>query len=220
MLLRPPTHVIFDLDGTLLDTEALYTNAAQAVVGRFGKVYDWSVKRLVVGGDPALGAQLIVDALQLPLSASDYLREREALMREWCRHVQPMPGASALIATLLTYDIPLGIGTSSRRELCEIKLSNQPFAAHFRCVVCSDDPGVERAKPAPDIFLAVAERLAAPPRDCLVIEDTPNGVRAAQAAGMQVIAVVDPNMRDEDFSGALHVLDSLEQITPQLLGLA
>jgi pseudouridine-5'-monophosphatase len=215
-----PTHVIFDLDGTLLDTEILYTQAAQAVVGRFGKVYDWSIKRLVMGGDPSAGAAVIVDALRLPLTAAEYLAEREALMHELCRQVQPMPGAERLVSTLVARGIPLGIGTSSQRQLCDIKLSNQSFAAHFRSVVCSDDPGVMRAKPAPDIFLTVAQQLGAAPESCLVIEDTPAGVQAAVAAGMRVIAVVDPNMRDEDYGGAWHVLDSLESVTLALLGLA
>lgn len=212
------THVIFDLDGTLLDTERLYTEAAQSVVGRFGRVYDWTVKRLVIGGDPWDGARRVVEHLQLPISAEDYLREREARLCELCRHVRPMPGAIELITQLVALSVPLGIGTSSQRALCELKLSAQSFARHFSSVVCSDDSGIARAKPAPDIFLAVASELGAQPERCIVLEDTPNGVRAARAAGMDVIAVIDVNMRAEDFGGALHVLDSLEQVTPALLG--
>jgi pseudouridine-5'-monophosphatase len=216
----PPTHVIFDLDGTLLDTEPLYTQSAQQVVGRFGKVYDWSVKRLVVGGDPALGAQVIVEKLQLPISAEAYLEEREGLMRELCKTARAMPGVVELIALLRSHAIPLAIGTSSRRELCEIKLASQPFAGEFEHIVCSDDPGVLLAKPAPDIFLAAASQLRAAASDCLVFEDTTKGVQAALAAGMQVIAVPDPNMRSEDYTGARHVLDSLTQVTAALLGLS
>lgn len=212
------THVIFDLDGTLLDTESMYTQAAQAVVGRFGKTYDWSVKRLVIGGDPHEGARKVVEHLQLPISAEQYLSEREEHLLQLFRHVQPMPGAVSLIAQLVALAVPLGIGTSSQREMCELKLSAQSFATHFKVVSCSDDAGIARGKPAPDIFLAVAAGLGAEPSRCIVLEDTPTGVRAARAAGMDVIAVVDPNLRDEDWSGALHVLDSLEQVTPELLG--
>jgi pseudouridine 5'-phosphatase len=218
VLTNTKTHVIFDLDGTLLDTERLYTEATQAVVGRFGKVYDWSVKRLVIGGDPRAGALRVVEHLQLPISPDEYLEEREAILRELCLQVQPMPGAVALVSQLAALMVPLGIGTSSQRELCELKLAAQSFAHHFACIVCSDDEGIARAKPAPDIFLAVAERLRARPEQCVVLEDTPNGVKAARAAGMDVIAVIDPNMRGEPYDGALHVLDSLEQVTPELLG--
>jgi pseudouridine 5'-phosphatase len=212
------THVIFDLDGTLLDTERLYTLAAQAVIGRFGKVYDWSVKRLVIGGDPWDGARRVVAHLALPISAEQYLDEREARLRELCRSVSPMSGAAALVTQLTALGVPLGIGTSSQREITELKLSATSLAAHFTCVVCSDDPGITHGKPAPDIFLAVAAGLGAQPAGCIVLEDTPNGVQAALTAGMDVIAVIDEHMRGEDYHGALHVLSSLEQVTPALLG--
>lgn len=215
---RKKTHVIFDLDGTLLDTEKLYTLAAQSVVGRFGKVYDWSVKRLVIGGDPHQGARRIVEHLQLPITPEQYLHEREARLHELCREVEPMPGAARLIAELNALGIPLGIGTSSQRAICERKLSDQKFVEHFACIVCSDDHGITRGKPSPDIFLAVAAGMGASPAQCIVLEDTPTGVRAALAAGMDAIAIPDPNMRDEGFTGALHVVDSLEQVTPELLG--
>jgi pseudouridine-5'-monophosphatase len=213
-----PKYVIFDLDGTLIDTEPLYTAAAQAVVGRFGKVYDWSIKRLIMGGAPALGAQVIVEKLSLPISPEQYLQEREAIMRELCRSVPALAGAPGLVESLHARGIPLGIGTSSPRELVEIKLSSHAFARRFSAIVCSDDPGILRAKPAPDIFLAVASQLGAACADCLVFEDTPKGVAAALAAGMRVIALPDPHMRDEDFSGAWHTLDSLAAVTPALLG--
>jgi pseudouridine-5'-monophosphatase len=214
-----PKFVIFDLDGTLIDTEPLYTAATQAVVGRFGKVYDWSVKRLIIGGAPELGAQIVVEKLQLPITPAEYLHEREAIMRELCRSVPALPGAAALIEWLHQRGIPLGIGTSSERELCEIKLSSHAFARRFHAIVCSDDPGIEHAKPEPDIFLAVAAQLGAAGADCLVFEDTPKGVAAALAAGMRVIALPDPHMRNENFDGAWYVLDSLLAVTPGLLGL-
>ena len=215
---QPKTHVIFDLDGTLLDSERLYTEASQAVVGRYGKVYDWSVKRLVVGGAALAGARTVVEHLGLPITAEAYLHEREGLLRELCRTVQPMPGAEALVERLAALAVPMGIGTSSQRQLCELKLAAQRFVQHFACIVCSDDAGVQHAKPAPDIFLEVARQLGAAPERCVVLEDTPNGVRAARAAGMDVIAVVDPNMRGEDFSGALVLLESLEACSLEVLG--
>ncbi len=215
----PPTHVIFDLDGTLLDTEPLYTLAAQAVVGRYGKVFDWEIKRQIMGGGPLVGARYVVEHLGLPISAEDYLERREAILRELCTSVLAMPGAERLVEALHGRGIPLAVGTSSTLELCEIKLSSQPFAKHFSVTVCSDDPEVRQAKPAPDIFLVAAARMQANPARCLVFEDTTKGAQAAHAAGMQVIAVPDPQMRSEDFSVALCVVDSLEQVTLERLGL-
>jgi len=103
--------------------------------------------------------------------------------------------------------------------LCQVKLAAQSFGASFTSIVCSDDPGIHLPKPAPDIFLAAARGLGAAPESCLVFEDTPKGVMAARAAGMEVIAVVDPSMLQEDYSGALRVVTSLEQVTLVSLGL-
>jgi pseudouridine-5'-monophosphatase len=217
--LLPPTHVIFDLDGTLVDTEPLYTLAAQAVVGRYGKVFDWKIKRQIMGGGPLVGARFVVEHLGLPISPEDYLERREAILRELCTSVPAMPGAQWLVDALQARGIPMAVGTSSTLELCQIKLSSQPFAKHFAVTVCSDDPEVHQAKPAPDIFLVAAARMGANPARCLVFEDTTKGAQAAHAAGMQVIAVPDPHMRSEDFSVALCVVDSLEQVTLERLGL-
>lgn len=215
----PPTHVIFDLDGTLVDTEPLYTRAAETILSRFGKVFDFGIKRQIMGGGPLVGARFVVEHLGLPLSPEEYLVEHEALVREACRSVRPMPGAIELLDALHARGVPLAIGTSSARELCQIKLAAQPFGSLFRAVACSDDPGVLQAKPAPDIFLAAARGLGASPERCLVFEDTPKGVAAARSAGMEVIAVVDPMMLHEDYSGALRVARSLEEISLTELGL-
>jgi pseudouridine-5'-monophosphatase len=215
----PPTHVIFDLDGTLVDTEPLYTLAAERIAARFGKVFDFGIKRQIMGGGPLIGARFVVEHLGLPLTAEDYLAEREGILREACKTARAMPGAIQLIEALHARGIPLAIGTSSSRELCQVKLAAQAFGARFHTIACSDDPGVLAAKPAPDIFLKAARGMGASPARCLVFEDSPKGVAAARAAGMEVIAVVDPTMLDEDFSGALRVVQSLEEIALADVGL-
>lgn len=215
----PPTHVIFDLDGTLVDTEPLYTQAADRVLRRFGKVLDFGVKRQIMGGGPLEGARFVVEHLGLPLSPRDYLDQREAILIEAWKTAGPMPGAIRLIESLYARGIPLAIGTSSSRAHCLMKLAAQSFGGRFHTIVCSDDPGVLSAKPAPDIFLAAARGLGVAPEHCLVFEDSPKGVTAARAAGMEVIAVVDPAMSGEDYSGALRVVQSLEEISLGHLGL-
>jgi pseudouridine-5'-monophosphatase len=215
----PPTHIIFDLDGTLVDTEPLYTQAAESILQRFGKVFDFGIKRQIMGGGPLAGARFVVEHLGLPLSPEQYLAEREVILREACKTARAMPGAIRLVEALHARAIPLAIGTSSSRELCQVKLAAQRFGSCFQTIVCSDDPGVVSAKPAPDIFLAAARGLGAAPEHCLVFEDTPKGVAAARAAGMKVIAVIDPMMLGEDFSGALRVVRSLEELSLAELGL-
>ena len=218
LLASSPECVVFDLDGTLLDTEPLYTEATQAVVGRYGKVFDWSIKQHIVGGQAQAGAAYTIAQLGLPLTVDEFLQQRGVALYALFANVAPMPGAIALVQALRAAGARLAIATSSERVLCDRKLAPHPWKSCFEAIVCADDPGVRAAKPAPDLFLTAARALGVAPERCVVVEDAPNGVKAARAANMPVIAVVDPNMRNQDFSGALVQLDSLEQLTPAALG--
>ena len=213
------THAIFDLDGTLLDTEPLYTVAAQQVVERYGKSFDWELKREIMGGGPLAGAAIVVERLGLPITAEAYLTAREAILRELFTATRALRGAELIVEALHARGIPLAIGTSSSKPLCDLKLSGHAFRARFGVVVCSDDPEVRFAKPAPDIFLIAAARLGADPERCVVFEDTPKGVQAALAAGMHAIAVPDVRMPRDAFVGALRIVESLEHVSLADLGL-
>jgi len=96
---------------------------------------------------------------------------------------------------------------------------HREWFACFQCMVLGDDPDVKRGKPAPDIFLTAAARLGAQPEHCLVLEDAPSGVEAAQAAGMFVVAVPNPGMSREVFGGTIPILPSLESFDPTAWGL-
>jgi pseudouridine-5'-monophosphatase len=213
------THIIFDLDGTLLDTEPLYTEATCRIVHRYGKKYGWDIKRHTVGGSAEAGARFVIERLDLPLTVDAYLEERERVLRALCPNAPACAGAVALVEALHARGIPMAIGTSGPRELTMFKLAAHAFTRNFRTIVCSDDPGIRAAKPAPDIFLAAAHALGAAPANCLVIEDSPKGVEAAIAAGMRAIVVPDPHMRAQGYPGAECVVNSLADVSLASLGL-
>lgn len=219
MLSRRPRAVLFDLDGVLLDTEPLYTQAAQALVSRYGARYDWGLKRQTMGRDARIGARLVIDTLKLPLTVEEYMSERGRVLRELFERAPAMPGAERFVQQLKAGRVPFAIGTSSERGLCEIKFRAHPWLREIRPLICGDDPEIEHCKPAPDIYLAAAARLGVPASDCLVFEDSPAGVQAARRAGMQVIAIPAPELPQAEVAAADAIIAGFEQLDPATLGL-
>jgi pseudouridine 5'-phosphatase len=219
--LWPPIHhVIFDLDGVLLDTEPLYTKAIALIATRFGKVYDWSIKRSCIGRGTMEAAGIIVQALGLPLSPAELVRERDVTLVRLLATAAAMPGAEAFTRALFQRGVPMAIATSTEAALFAVKAApHRAWLSIFATAVCGDDPRVHRSKPAPDIFLAAAQDLGADPASCLVIEDSPFGVEAARLAGMQVIAMPDPAMDRTLYTRAHAVVTGFADLTPELLGL-
>ena len=218
-LTRRPRCAIFDLDGVLLDTEPLYTEATAQVAARFGKIYDWSIKRDCIGRGTLEAARIIVDALALPLSPEALVHERDRSLTALVARAPAVLGAEAFTRALADRGVPLAIATSTEAPLYAIKAAgHRAWLGIFGAAVCGDDPRVTRSKPAPDIFLAAAEDLGAPPASCLVFEDSPFGVDAALAAGMQVIALPDPAMDRARYARAHAVVAGFAELTVELAG--
>ena len=216
MKLSDYSHVIFDLDGVLLDTEKLYTEATQAVVGEFGKTFDWSLKSQMMGRHELEAAALLVATLDLPISAEEYLRRQLPIAEALFRSATEVPGAEAFVSVLKQRGHGLAVGTSSTLRLYELKTSHLPWFSAFSAVVSGDHPQVKALKPAPDIFLAAARALGAQAERCLVIEDSPAGVLAARAAGMSVIAIPDAALEDTRFESASLIVRSYPELCAQL----
>jgi pseudouridine 5'-phosphatase len=217
---RQITHVLYDLDGLLLDTEPFYTEVTQAIVGRYGHTFDWSIKSQMIGKKAIESARILVETLKLPITPEDYLREREVMLAALFPKSRPMPGAEFLTRHLASCGIPQGVATSSNQKEFQLKAAQHgSWFAIFQCVVLGDDPEVRRGKPAPDIFLTAAGRLNAAPGRCLVLEDAPAGVEAARAAGMSVVAVPNPAMSHDAYEDADQILPSLESFDPAMWGL-
>lgn len=214
------SHVIYDLDGLLLDTEPFYTQASQIIAQRFGKTYDWSVKSRMIGKKATDSARIFTEALALPITPAEYLEERKTLLEALFPKAEPMPGALRLTSHLHRCRVPQAVATSSDRRHYELKVSRHlEWFRIFDCTVIGDDPEVRHGKPAPDIFLLAAARLGAVPSRCLVFEDSPAGLHAALAAGMYAVSVPDPNMERRAFEGSHQILRSLEEFDPAAWGL-
>jgi pseudouridine-5'-monophosphatase len=218
---RRATHVIYDMDGVLLDTECFYTEVTRAILGRYGKDYDWSIKGQLIGRPELDSARHLVAALDLPITAEQYLEERRAGLARLMPTCEAMPGARELARALHERGVGQAVATSSTSAMFALKTErHRDWFTMFSAVVLGDDPRLRRGKPAPDIFFLAAEDLGADPARCVVIEDSPVGIEAAHAAGMQAIAVPHPEMDRTRFGRAELIVASLAELTPADLGFA
>lgn len=178
--------VIFDLDGTLVDTERLTLAAGIEAFARQGVAVDPAFLHGLVGKDDVTGAGLIQAAfpqIDLPAYDADWVAVVDRLMSDG---LQLKPGVMDLLGLL---DQPRAIATSSTRRQAGKKLSQSGLAGHFRHVVVLED--VARPKPAPDPYLLAAALLGVAPGRCVAFEDSETGAMSARTAGMTVVQVPD-----------------------------
>ena len=210
------THVIYDMDGLLLDTESLHERVNSKVAQRYGKTFTIEAKMVIAGRATLDSARVLVDLLQLPMSAEEYLVERNKLLYPLYSQTKIMPGTVELIKHLASHNIPQAIASSSSQHHFDLKtINHQSWLKLLQNTTLGDDPEIKQGKPAPDIFLLAAKRLNAPPESCLVFEDSVAGMQAAIAAGMSIVAIPDPVFERDLFKDADLILSSMQEFEPE-----
>jgi HAD superfamily hydrolase (TIGR01509 family) len=205
--------IIFDLDGTLIDTETPDFEACQMLYGELGltlNIDQWA--QTIIGRLDAYD-NLFDDLLQHSndgLTKSDLRRRLHELWAITLQNVQLMPGAERLISDLHQAGYPMGIATASDTQWATRWLTRFDLWSYFQVVASKDH--VSHTKPAPDLFLLAAAQLGVEPEHCLVFEDSLVGVQAARAANMTVVAVPSHITRTLDFSQADEIAFGLEHI--------
>ncbi|MBD2464150.1 HAD-IA family hydrolase [Oscillatoria sp. FACHB-1407] len=213
---KPITHIIYDLDGLLLDTEFIHAQVNQAIASQYGKVFDTSIQSKVIGRMAADSARIIIDLLELPLTVEEFVTQKNALIYDRYPLARPMAGAMELTQHFHQHGIPQAIASSSTQRPFQAKTTHhREWMSLFQCVILSDDPASPRGKPAPDCFLVAAERLGTTPDQCLVFEDSIAGVTAAKRAGMSVVAVPAPYVDRGLLQEADEIFTSLAEFQPE-----
>ncbi|XP_030757902.1 pseudouridine-5'-phosphatase-like [Sitophilus oryzae] len=223
MKFRKVTHVIFDMDGTILETESIYQRILGGIANDWGQEYSHEIQLKILGTPEQDTAKIFLKELQIPLSTEEFLDVYHKRMHEELQHPTFMPGAEKLIRHLSKHKVPIAIATSASKFSYELKVKNhQEVFQLFHHVVCgTSDPEVKNGKPAPDIFLICASRFPDKPNpnDILVLEDAPNGIKGASAAGMLSVLIPERGLAEEHRKQADLVLNSLEEFQPELFGL-
>jgi pseudouridine 5'-phosphatase len=186
-------HVIFDMDGVLLDSEPIYIQVEGAMLRELcGADYD-SVLSKVIGRTTHDTAAVIVKEFNLDITVGDYIRRRNEVLLPAMTKVEIFPGVERLVASLKASGVKLAVATSSPRNLLEAKKTGKSdLFRMFDAIICGDD--VINGKPSPDIFLKAAAAMEVEPSNCIVFEDAPAGVQGAKAAGMRCIAIPNPEI--------------------------
>uniref|UniRef100_A0A804PWB6 Riboflavin kinase n=1 Tax=Zea mays TaxID=4577 RepID=A0A804PWB6_MAIZE len=212
------SHVILDLDGTLLNTDSVVSKVVKPFILKNGKTWDSKKAHKLVGKTPYEAAAVVLEDYGLPYSTEEFLSMITPMFSEqWC-NLKPLPGANRLIKHLKTNGVPTALASNSPRCNIEAKIFfQQGWKESFSAIVGGDE--VEKGKPSPNIFLEAAKRMNCAPSNCLVIEDSLPGVTGGKAAEMHVIAVPSIPKKTAEFSSADEVINSLLDVRPEKWGL-
>jgi len=190
--------MIWDLDGTLLNSEEHLTKARKQMCEKYKTENDFTpdIDAKILGGSWENAAKIIIDSCGFPLTVEKYLEEEAVIVRELWKDTELMPGVKEVLEEGIKRNIPMAIATSSRKVDVDLKIAKHKelFDRAFKHIVTCDD--VTKTKPDPEIFLK-ANNLFGPgvePKEVLIFEDSPNGIRAALKGGFRSIMIPPPHV--------------------------
>lgn len=200
--------VCFDMDGLMFNTEELYVQVGQELLGRRGHQLTQELLDQMMGRPSQIALQIMIDFHLLDATVAQLQQETDTMFPAILkRSLQTMPCLPELLDALEANNIPKAIGTSSRRPFMERCLAHFGYESRFVFTLTAEN--VSQGKPHPEIYSTAAERFGCAPERMLVLEDSENGCRAGVAAGATVVAVPCPTSRAHDFTGVRFVADSL-----------
>jgi len=210
--------VVFDMDGVIARSEEAWIQSEREFLEGKG-IYlgeegwrDFQLRHApyLAGRNQREAARFYQEVFELKESVEEIRRERMEIVRRYFREVELVPGAAELISALGESGLPLGLASGSPLELIELVLQRYDLERYFSAVISGDE--IHEGKPNPTIYLLAAQELKVKAARCLVLEDAPNGVKAAKAAGMRCAYLPNPALRWEGEMLADFVLDSLERL--------
>nr|XP_027205613.1 pseudouridine-5'-phosphatase-like [Dermatophagoides pteronyssinus] len=236
-MMIPITHVIFDLDGTLIDSEKHLFQSTNDVLNEFGKTFDWNIRSKTLGLHLQKSAPIIIEHFNLSIEPIDYIDKVLLRFKSYVQGdnggygIQLLPGVKRLVTHLSRHNIPMAICTGCKEDTFRYK--TQPFGDFFRSgnlfhhfVIAGSDPEIgEQNKPNPLPYLICIERFnenghRINPKQVLAFEDSPTGLQSAIDAGCQTIFIPDPKLDLNSLPVQPSIiLKSMEHFQPEKFGL-
>jgi HAD superfamily hydrolase (TIGR01509 family) len=206
--------VVFDLDGVLIQTEELWDEVREGMARAAGGRYGGEEQRAMMGMSSPEWSAYMHDHVGLPEAPDEIAAEVVRQMSERYRAYLPLIDGAIEAVERLAARWPLGVASSSNRELIDLFLDLSGLDRQFEATVSSEE--VSRGKPAPDVYLEAARRLGVDASRSAAVEDSHAGIASAKAAGMRVLAIPNPSYPpgDEALADADLILGSLAELTP------
>ena len=204
--------IIFDMDGVIIDSEPIHFESDKMTMNDYEiEIADNELNDYVGVSNPVMWTELR-DKYKLSGSVEELLEKQLNYKKQLFgnRKLEPIVGIKELLDELKSNEVKIGLASSSSRVFIEMILNNLKITKFFDVIISGEE--VLKSKPAPDIFLKAAEMLDLEPSNCIVIEDSEHGVKAAKLANMKCIGFKNPNSGKQDLSLADMVVCSIKEI--------
>lgn len=204
--------IIFDMDGVLVDSEYTYFQSKSQILSEAGHEVEDSYHFQFMGTTSDYMWEKMKQEFSLPLSVAEYIQQMTALRQAMIKRdgIRVIPHVQEFVKGLSQAGLKLAVASSSSLAEIKVNLAEIGLSEYFSEVVCTEE--VEHSKPAPDVYLATAERIGIMPENCLGIEDTKNGTGAVRNAGMVCVGFANPAFPKQDLAFADRVVSSFSEL--------
>lgn len=204
--------VIFDMDGVIIDSEPIHFEVDMQTMKDFGCSISKEELNKYVGTTNEYMYTDIKNNYKIDKSVEELIYYRSEMVKKKISEsdLMPIEGITHLLKHLKDKNIPAAIASSSPRDFIEVVVSKFGLEDYFSCILSGEE--VEKGKPDPDIYIEAAKKLGILPKECIVIEDSKNGVLAAKKAGMKCIGFKNANSGEQDLSKADFIVNSIVEI--------
>ena len=212
--MRIPEAVIFDMDGVLIDSEPIHVGIEKLLFNKLGIDVSETVHRSYMGASNEFMYSDLRSRFNLSESVTELIESDELFRSDYFHRLDTIPandGLISLLSQIKTAGLKLAVATSSSPEIADLLLNKCGIASFFDAIVTTSEAG--KSKPSPDVYLLAAQKIGVSPEDCIVFEDSPNGLLAAKSAGIFCVVIQSDSELIQKLSKADYLIQSFTEIT-------
>jgi len=212
--MRIPEAVIFDMDGVLIDSEPIHVEIEKLLFDKLGIDVSDTDHRSYMGASNEFMYSDLRSRFNLSESVTELIESDELFRSDYFHRLDTIPandGLISLLGQIKAAGLKLAVATSSSPEIADLLLNKCGIASFFDAIVTTSEAG--KSKPSPDVYLLAAQKIGVSPEDCIVFEDSPNGLSAAKSAGMFCVVIQSDSELIQKLSKADYLIQSFTEMT-------